>query len=786
MGLPFLLAAYAGGLLIAPFLFYAPWFPLLPLAAGGLWLATSRQRTAPLLLLLFFCCLGIVRYQLQLQPPGDSGHIAAWAGRQPLRIEGRAIKVHSRPEGRSLVDIDCRALTAKGNRRPVRGILRVFLDSPPGAVLPGNNLCLLGRVRLPRDFGTPGEFDYRRHLAREGIFATTHLDSSEELALLPGGRAGLKGTVQRWRLAAGHFIARQLPPERAALVRALLVGDQGGMSAELHDRLAACGIAHLFAISGMHLGLIGGFLYLLVLALYRRSQGLLLLAPPRRVLPLALLPLLFGYLLFSGAALSASRAFLVAAGGAVYLALSRQLQPLRALAAVAMVLLLLDPLALFEPGFQLSFAGAAGLLLFLPRWLPRITGWRRALRWLAALFLASLAATLTTLPLSLLHFHRFAPAAPLTNLWAVPLVAGLALPCGLAGLALAPLAPLPAGWLLKLAGQVIHLALAGAEALTAWPLLASRDWYPTPAVLTGLGLAVLALALYGRSPWRRLGAGAMAAIGILFCVWPPAASGALTVTALSVGQGESLLVTLPGGKQLLVDGGGSPNPLFDVGKRLVAPALGRLGVHSLAAVILTHPHPDHYGGLREVLAAFPVQELWIGPGPRALPQVLEKLAAARNIPLRHFSAGWQPVDLDPRVKLALSDPFPTAPAANDRSLALYARQGRCGLLLTGDLEAGGIERLLASPLPGPVGLLKIPHHGSRHSAPRLLLRSLHPACAVVSAGAGNGYGFPDKLVLETARRLGVALWRTDRDGSVRLVAGASGWRPQTWQKGLFR
>ncbi len=786
MELPILLAAYAGGLLLAPFLFSAPWFPLLPLTAGGLWLAWRRQRLSPLLLLLFFCCLGIVRYQLQLQPPGDAGHIAAWAGKEPLRIEGRVVNMRSRPGGRSLVDIDTRALTADGRRRLVHGKLRIFLDSPPGSVRPESDLRLRGIVRTPHDFGTPGEFDYRRHLAREGIFATTHLAGSDELAVLPGAHAGLDGTVQRWRLAAGGLIDRILPPERAALARALLVGDQGDMSAELHDRLSACGIAHLFAISGMHLGFIGGFLYLTALALYRRRQSLLLRAPPRRVLPLALLPLLLFYLLFSGAALSTSRAFLVAAGGAVYLALSRQLQPLRCLAAVAMVLLLLDPLALFEPGFQLSFAGAAGLLFFLPRWLPLVTGCRRPWRWLAALFLASLAASLTTLPLSLLHFHRFAPAAPLTNLWAVPLVAGAALPLGLAGLLLAPLAPLPAGWLLHFSGLATHLALVGAEVLTRWPLLAGRDWYPTPAVLAGLALAVVALGLFGRSPRRRIGAAALAFTGALLCAWPAPAPGALAVTALSVGQGESLLVTLPGGKQLLVDGGGSRNPQFDVGRRLVSPALGRLGVRSLDAVILTHPHPDHYRGLREVLAAFPVRELWTGPATDALPPELVALAAARGIPRRRFAPGWHALDIDPRAALALYAPDPAATSVNDRSLVLYVRQENLGVLLTGDLEARGIGKLLEKPLPGPVNLLKIPHHGSRHSAPRLLLHTLHPDCAVVSVGAGNGYGFPDPLLLSACRRSGVPLWRTDRDGSVRFVAGASGWLPQSWQNGVFR
>ena len=142
--------------------------------------------------------------------------------------------------------------------------------------------------------------------------------------------------------------------------------------------------------------------------------------------------------------------------------------------------------------------------------------------------------------------------------------------------------------------------------------------------------------------------------------------------------------------------------------------------------------------------------------------------------------------LDPEATLALYAPAADAPAGNDRSLVLYVRQGAQGALLTGDLEARGIAALLGQPLTGPMSLLKLPHHGSRHSAAELLVETFHPDCAVASAGAGNRYGFPDPQVRATLSRAGIPLWHTDRDGSVRFVAGAARWRVGRWQKGLFR
>ncbi|AMV71733.1 DNA internalization-related competence protein ComEC/Rec2 [Desulfuromonas carbonis] len=786
LGLPVLLAAYASGLLAAPYLFPAPWFPFLPLLAGGLWLAWPQRRLAPLLLLLCFSCLGLVRYQLQLQSPTGSGHVAAWVGEKPLRVTGRVERVMSRPEQRSVIDLEAHTLTVAGQSRTVRGIVRIFLDSPPEAAAPGREVSLWTRLRKPRDFGTPGEFAYRRHLAREGIFVTAYLPGSEGLAVLAGDRPDLSATIARWRLAAAAFMDSYLPPEEGILARALLIGDQGGFSAELRERLAACGLSHLFAISGMHLGFLAGFLYLAARAFYRRSSRLLLWAPPRRVLPLALLPLLGFYLVMSGGALATSRAFLIAVGAALYLALSRTLAPLRTLAAAAMILLLLDPLAIFEPGFQLSFAGAAGLLVLLPPWQERLRSWSRPWRWGATLFLASLAATLATLPLAVAHFYRFAPVAPISNLLAVPLIALVALPCGLAALLLAPLALPPAVGLLKLSGLATSLALSAGEALAGLPWLSGRVWYPTPATLVGISLLVIAVGLAGHSRrWRR-SAFLVAAAGILVWSWPVSAPGGMRLTALSVGQSEALLLTLPGGENLLIDGGGSRDPHIDIGKRLVAPALARLGVQHLDAVLLTHPHPDHSGGLQEVLATFPVAELWAGPGPEDLPAPLARLAAERQIPRRRFAPGWQQLATAPGLELDLYCPPAEVASANDRSLVLYARQGKRGLLLTGDLGAAGIRRLLSEPLPGPVDLLKIPHHGSRHSAPELLMQTLHPAQALVSVGAGNSYRFPDPVVLAALERNGTTLWRTDRDGTVRFLALEDGWQPQRWQRGLFR
>jgi competence protein ComEC len=588
------------------------------------------------------------------------------------------------------------------------------------------------------------------------------------------------------RASLGRFIDRRLDPGRAPLVRALVIGDAGGFDPALRDLLSRSGLSHLFSISGLHFSLLAGLLYAAALCLWRRSETLLLHAPPRRFLPLALLPVLAGYLLLTGAALPTRRAFLLAAAGAGLLLWRRRCRPLALLASVALLMLLAEPLALFDPSFQLSFAGVLGILLLLPRWQQRLTAAPRPLRWTALLALTTVAATVATAPLCLHHFHLLAPAGLLTNLLAVPVVSLVAVPLGLAGALLVPLWPAAAALLLQGCGATTAAVLAAVGRVVAWPPLAGYRFY-LPASAT-VAAALLAAALLlpggeGRRRWLRPG---LAAAGLLLLLLPSVPPPGLSVTAVSVGQGEALLLTRPDGRHYLIDGGGLPGERFDVGQRLLAPALGRLGVRALEAVVLTHDHPDHREGLQHVLEHFPVGAFWSALPPEHLEPALAEILRRRGIPALRFAPGWSPLAAGPDETFALHAPPTAEGSPNDQSLVLYCRFGRDGVLLTGDLERAGVETLLASALPGPVNLLKLPHHGSRHSEPQRLLEQLRPQLALVSAGAGNPMRLPHPAVVADLDRRKIRLLRTDRDGTIRCRSTGDGWRGEVWRRGLFR
>lgn len=786
MGLPALLLAYTTGLFFGPWLQHTPAaLSSAALLLGSAWILLRAKTGALVLLLLFFVCFGLLQYQRAITPPKSVAPLLALAHeRKPVIVEGRVLRIQSRPDERSALDIETSAqITAKGEV-PITGRLRLTIDDTLGLIMPGQRVRFLSRIRIPQPFGTPGEFDYPRHLAAENIFVTAYLEKSESLVIFAEtDPPSLRQRIEGLRLNTGRFIDQNVDPSQAALVKALIIGDKGNIKNNQQDLLARSGVSHLFAISGMHLGLLAALLYLGARALYRRNETLLLLAPPGRVIPVLLIPFLCFYLFFTGASISTIRAFIMVATSALLLYHRRATTPLGILAAVAFILLGLYPLSLYQPAFQLSFAGVLGILVLTPKMQKP---WRRLpgpMRYPLSLSAATLAATLTTTPLVLWHFHLAAPAGLLANLPAIPLIGCAAVPLGLAGALAVPFHEGMASLLLNGCALSINLALKIVAAITALPHLGGWRVFPAPWHLLFMGAAVVLILLPLKSIRCRLAFFAtLTAAGFVLALLP-SDRGALKITALSVGQGDALVLCLPGGKTILMDGGGLYSPTFDVGERLVAPALGRMGISHLDAVMLTHDHPDHRKGLVFVLNNFPVTEFW---SPKPLAELDPDLIAAiesNGIPVRLFPPGWNRLETGPGTTLALHRPSGERGNENNRSQILYLQNGADGVLLTGDLEAEGVSALLSMTLPGPVNLLKLPHHGSKGAAPEKLAEQLHPQMAFVSVGRENNFGLPHPQVVEMLGHADIPLFRTDLQGTLSFTSRGNGWQKHVWKKG---
>lgn len=767
-----LLLSYSAGLWLADVLpvslplFHSSWWSIA--VVSGLWLIAGRIKpAAELLFYLLVVVLGISTCQQALRPSGTD--LDAVLSHGPLALHGEVLQVDPQP-GRWRMDVALERLIHHGRQRAVDGIVRIQVADNLGQPHPGDRVALFTKLRRPRRFGIPGEFNYPRHLADAGIRYSGFVESGQQIAIMPNrGSLPPQRQIARWRHILGQRLADRLHAPEYLL--SLTLGQKSRLSPEQRQRLARLGLSHLFSISGLHLGLLAGLCYLLINRGYRCSQRLLRWQPAPKMVPLLTLPLILFYLLFSGSALPTQRAALLLVLGALILCRQRHTPPIQLLATVALLILLASPLALFSASFQLSFCGVAALMLCLPPWNQRLR--RRWQRWVLLPPLATLVATLATAPIALHHFHQLAPLGLLSNLFAVPVIGLVTLPLALSGCLLFAIAPPLGGPLLSAAHYLIETCLQGAEALHHGMWQARLLYLDIEGASFAVALSLVALCLIARRPQLagRIGLTGLVLWALLsFAQRPPAA---LQLTTLSVGQGEALLLQR-GHENYLIDGGGLYSPTFDVGQRLLAPALGKLGVRHLNAVILTHDHPDHRKGLLHILRHFAVDEFWSAEPLSQLHWSLRTLLADRRIPLRRFEPGWTHLQAAPTALSIYVAPEVSEP--NDRSLVIYAGHNQNGLLLTGDLEQAGVTHLLSQPLPGPVQVLKLPHHGSRHSHPERLLATLTPQWAIASAGYGNRYRFPHTQVQQQLTTYDVQLLRTDRDGSFQFRSNGQEWQ----------
>lgn len=592
-------------------------------------------------------------------------------------------------------------------------------------------------------------------------------------------RAGGSRWIQ-WREGVRVRLA-DLFAERGELVAALVLARKEGVDPDLRDGFTRSGVAHLLAISGFHVGVIAMAVLVLL-----RSAGL---SRERAAAGCALA--VWGYVAFIGAPDAAVRAAILTTVVAAGIARGRPVHRVGALASALLLFLLVDPGAVGRPGFQLSFAGAAGLALLaapIDRALGRRLRWRRG-RGLRSGVAAGVAATLTTLPAVGWHFGQLSTVGVPVTLAATPLVAA-AIPGILASLALdlvpGPLAAFTAGGTdLLLMALVALVEAAGDLSFAVVPV--TKRW-----ILAGAGGTVVAVVWAAPSRTATdlrlaLGAAGCAAGLLLVPVGGRLAVGSsMEIAVFDVGQGDAIGIRSPAGRWILVDAGpGAPGGgAASATEAAAVRALRERGVSRLEALLLSHPDLDHIGGVVPLIDSFdPV--LVGGPGhvrgTEAYRTALEAAERARGGEAIRWLAleRGERLELD-GVHLEVLHPARRPDAAdepNASSLVLLLRFGAFTALLTGDAPSD-VEEEVAG-LAGDVDLLKVAHHGSRTSSSLRFLETVTPEVAVVSVGRRNRYGHPHPEVaarLESAARL----HRTDRDGTIRVtVERDGGWRIRT-------
>lgn len=724
-------------------------------------------------------------------------------GRERLRLDLHDVELRAR--GRSCV---VPRLTARvpapatgfdaGTEVVVRGRWWAWRRGGPPRPPERQGFLRGDEVRPPAGSGgASGRSSRARIGARAGAGDDPHRPSGARMGARIGARAG---DGPGWRLtlrsaAAGRLAAR-LPADVAPVAVALTLADRSALDPAVSRRFADAGLAHLLAVSGLHVGLLGGAL-LWILARIVPSPG------PRHALAAALVG---GYVLLLGVPASAFRAGLLFAGWCAARVRGSPVRVTELLGAAAAAGVLADPLAPLGPGFQLSFGGFGGLLLGdalarrgmdAVRRRGRLRGRRKgqAIRTVAA----GAGAVLLTAPAAAAHFGRAAPVAVVSNLVGVPLT-GLAL-AGLGGALSLPglpgaLAGDGAAGALRLLLRVVDLfaRVPGGHGAAVAP---SPVFWPAAALALVAAVRVASGASLGRAALP-LGAGAA-----LWLAGPAVLAmgtgGHALLCQLDVGQGDAAVVRTRGGHWIVLDAGPGGRGR-DAGREVVVPFLRARGARSVELLVLSHPHLDHVGGMASLLQGLPVERILDAGNPLPSRPYADVLDAVEE-----EAADWLAARSGDRLRVDGVEVLVLAPAgradgrprweaepedANEASVAVRVRLAPgFAYLNTGDggvaEEAGILARWPADSVRGIV--MKAGHHGSRTSGGTAWLEAVRPGLVVVSAGAGNRYGHPHPEALARLRGAGIdRVWRTDRAGTLCLevrpdgrwrIRGEERWRP---------
>ena len=691
-------------------------------------------------------------------------------------------------------------------------------DSPNpagmGLLRYGQRIRFLAALNLPRNYKNPGAFDYAGYLRDEGIIATTSVKYSE-IEIVPGFAgnrtsfylAQIRGSILR-------KIDSLWPEQAAALLDAMVLGEKSFIERPARVEFQRSGTYHMLIVAGLHVGILAMF----TLWLFRRLGCADFTAGALTVVII----LIYATLTREGSPVWRAALMLT-----VYLVtrfLYRRRAVLNAMGTAALVLMVANPNALFGASFQMSFlcvgliAGVAvpfleqtlepfarGLrnldALAYDRSLPlhiaqfrldlrlilhrlgqfwpafpvrrfSIFALRTAFRFSELLIISAVMQFGMALPMAY-YFHRATSTAILANLLAVPLLQFL-MPAAVLAIG----ASYVSLWLAKVPAAIAGFLLQGISGTVRWlgGLHIADVRLPTPGpllIIIAAGAILLSL-IFLRRRNRYSTAGILVlALGAI-CVWEISPreqirTRILEMTAIDVGQGDSLLLVLPDKRKLLVDAGGLPfwtHSQMDIGEDVVSTYLWARGISHLDAIALTHAHADHMAGFAAVIPTFRPRELWLPEGiVKEEIQPLLSNASRYDVKILYRKAGDTFSYGGAQIRVLAPDPdFPVRVAhRNDESLVMKISYGKTSALLEADAEKG-TERLVASEHP-QADVLKVAHHGSATSSEPEILDAVHPRFAVISVGVRNVYHHPRQEVLERLQQANVITYRTDTDGA---------------------
>ncbi|MGB6065579.1 MAG: DNA internalization-related competence protein ComEC/Rec2 [Desulfomonilaceae bacterium] len=684
---------------------------------------------------------------------------------------------------------------------------RFFVRENPIPLCAGDRIAFYARIRKPINRGNPGEYDWEIDCKSNGIQWLVATQGPDSILLLHRGSRyrpaallfQLRNAMDRFlETYAGQFLESHfnmfLRGDSVAQVRGFLkgiiLGDLGEIDPALYKSFSDSGLIHVLSVSGVHVAIVALLSLLLVRGVVRIAPGILLWVPSRKLGALASVPAMIGYCLLVEARVPAIRSTLMGLVVASAILSGRKWNPFNSLALAALLILLLYPLSIFTPSFQLSFSAVAGIFFVVPAlterlfqvpardaeispfWGPR----KKALRPFAAVVFTSLAATLTVAPLILQNFHSFPVYTLFANLL-TDLILTLALSIGLVAVLLGTVFPAVSAWILAPAEVCTWIVIEISSFFAGLPFSTIRlSHLGIPQFLLVTGAALSLLWCLRKPSGKRAFSGVTLALVAFLTVWLwPDDRNVLKVVYLNVGKGDAALVYTAGSRGLLIDGG-VKTEYFDSGRAILMPFLYWAGARSLDGILITHPHMDHMGGILSVIGQVPPSHVWWNHVDGSYDHLEKIFAVSRSKGANILGADRTQgaVRLGAATLRFLNRPHPVISRdnadrdENNSSVVCRLDYGNISFLFTGDLECEGEDELMSAGLSLKATVLKVGHHGGKNGTSGRFLKAVQPKIAVIPAEYPPSGGLPNRRVLERLESAGVETFWTGRDGAVTI------------------
>ncbi|OGL47834.1 MAG: DNA internalization-related competence protein ComEC/Rec2, partial [Candidatus Schekmanbacteria bacterium RBG_16_38_10] len=684
-------------------------------------------------------------------------------------LAGTVVSIPQEYEDRTSFIINAEKLEKDGRNFAVTGKVQVNIYDGGTQVDYGDRLKFYARIVVPRGAKNPGGFDYQKFLKHKGILLVARIKNDLFIADRIGGAGNsFLEWIYGWRKMLINKINENFIFPNSSMLVATLFGERSSLTEEIEKAFKYSGTYHIFAISGFNIGLVGFIFYM-----FFRIIGC---SPSTASFP-SIIAVVF-YSLLAGMEPSVKRAMIMALVYFVSVIIKRENNLYNTLCVAAFIILVIEPNAVFDIGFILTFAATFFIIYLTPKFdnvLKFIP-----FRYVRGLVSASLSAQIGVTPVLAFYFNNISLTGVLANLVAVPL-ASLIFGTGILFFFCLSLPSILLSYSVKALDLMLSSMLEVVEFFSRLPFSYIRVF--TPGLFEILLFYVLIFLIVSSKGKKLLQVVLIAFAVILTCslcinLFPSLGSDELKITFLDVGEGDSAFIEFPDGKTALIDGGGTYDDKFDVGEKVVTPYLLFSRIRTIDYVVLTHPHPDHMNGIKAVLNNFRVKNFLEGCAiNNSSPNysLIKKMIQERNIPQKRVMRGEE-FKIGENILIRFLNPSEKLcergngffKNINDQSLAFQVIYKKFRILFTGDIEKEAIEDIISRDTELRSTVIKVPHHGGKVSVNYQLVKRVLPKIAVISVGTNNSFSHPSKETLEDYKKSGAKIYRTDINGAVML------------------